>query len=61
VAVFYREIMEALGGLGVPTRIHAVPNEVEPAIPFAENDVHAAYDGVAAQFAAWITGRNFPS
>jgi hypothetical protein len=49
VAVFYREAMEALGTLGVPTRIHAVPNEVELAIPFAEDEVHAAYDGAAAQ------------
>jgi hypothetical protein len=35
--------------LGVPTRIHAVPNEVEQAIPFAEDEVHRAYDGVAAR------------
>ena len=49
VAVFYRETMAALAGLGVPTRIHAVPNEVEPAIPFAEDEIHHAYDGAAAQ------------
>ena len=49
VAVFYRETMDALAALGVPTRIHAVPNEVEQAIPFAEDDVHKAYDGAAAQ------------
>jgi len=49
VAVFYRETMAALAGLGVPTRIHAVPNEVESAIPFAEDEVHKAYDGAAAQ------------
>lgn len=49
VAVFYRETMAALAELGVPTRIHAVPNEVEPAIPFAEDETHQAYDGAAAQ------------
>jgi hypothetical protein len=49
VAVFYRETMDALAELGVPTRIHAVPNEVEQAIPFAEDEVHRAYDGAAAQ------------
>ncbi|MFC4020203.1 DUF5996 family protein [Micromonospora sp. GCM10011542] len=49
VAAFYRETMDALAGLGVQTRIHAVPNEVEPAIPFAEDQVHTSYDGAAAQ------------
>lgn len=49
VSVFYRETMEALTDLGVHTRIHAVPNEVESAIPFAEDEVHKAYDGAAAQ------------
>ncbi|UWZ59657.1 hypothetical protein Daura_20850 [Dactylosporangium aurantiacum] len=49
VAVFYRETMDALAGLGVQTRIHAVPNEVEPAVPFAEDEVHTAYDAAAAQ------------
>jgi hypothetical protein len=49
VAAFYAETMDALAGLGVRTRIHAVPNEVEPAVPFAEDEVHTAYDAVAAQ------------
>ncbi|MDZ5447853.1 DUF5996 family protein [Micromonospora sp. 4G57] len=49
VAAFYQETMAALAGLGVQTRIHAVPNEVEPAIPFAEDGVHTVYDGAAAQ------------
>ena len=49
VAVFYRETMDALAALGVPTRIHAVPNEVEHAVPFAEDEVHKTYDGAAAQ------------
>ena len=49
VATFYAEIMAALGELGVRTRIHAVPNEVDPAVPFAEDHTHTAYDGAAAQ------------
>ena len=49
VAAFYAETMDALAALGVPTTIHAVPNEVDPAIPFAEDHTHAAYDGQAAQ------------
>src|ERR1044071_3959450 len=35
VSEFYRETMAALSDLGVETTIHAVPNEVENAIPFA--------------------------
>ncbi|HEU5469280.1 MAG TPA: hypothetical protein VFV67_01400 [Actinophytocola sp.] len=30
--------MAALTELGIPTRIHAAPNEVEVAIPFAEDE-----------------------
>lgn len=48
VAHFYAEAMEALGRLGIDTAIRAVPNEVEPAIPFAEDHEHAAYDPAAA-------------
>ncbi|MEU4560475.1 DUF5996 family protein [Actinoplanes sp. NPDC023936] len=49
VADFYAEVIEALAALGVPTSIHAVPNEVDPAVPFAEDDVHKSYDGDAAR------------
>jgi hypothetical protein len=49
VAQFYAETMSALTELGLPTRIWAVPNEVELAIPFAEDDRHATYDPRAAQ------------
>src|SRR4029450_6824241 len=41
--------MAALGELGVRTRIHAAPNEVDPAVPFADDHTHTAYDGAAAQ------------
>ncbi|WP_285493501.1 DUF5996 family protein [Actinomadura sp. NBRC 104425] len=49
VARFYTEVMRSLDELGVPTRIRARPNEVEPAIPFAEDERHASYDPHAAQ------------
>jgi hypothetical protein len=44
VATFYAEVMEALAGLGIEVAIHASPNEVDPAIPFADDTVHASYD-----------------
>ncbi|MFF7756158.1 DUF5996 family protein [Streptomyces sp. NPDC007971] len=49
VADFYRETMQALGELGIETRIQAHPNEVAPAIPFDEDRQHAFYDPNAAQ------------
>jgi hypothetical protein len=49
VAEFYTEVMDALGELEVRTRIHATPNEVEPAIPFADDYQHRAYDPHAAE------------
>jgi hypothetical protein len=49
VAEFYAETMDALADLGIRTRIHAVPNEVDPAIPFAEDRQHASYDPRAAE------------
>ncbi|MET0425760.1 MAG: DUF5996 family protein [Actinoplanes sp.] len=49
VAAFYAETMAALAELGVETQIHAVPNEVDPAIPFAEDQTHCSYDGASAR------------
>jgi hypothetical protein len=49
VAQFYGETMGALADLGMPTHIFAAPNEVDPAIPFAEDHEHATYDPEAAQ------------
>lgn len=49
VADFYTETMGALGELGIETEIQAKPNEVEQAIPFAEDYQHASYDPRAAQ------------
>jgi hypothetical protein len=49
VAQFYAETMGALDELGIRTVIEARPNEVDPAIPFAEDDRHASYDPRAAE------------
>ena len=47
VAAFYRQVMEALHGLGMDVRIYARPNEVADPIPFERDEVHCAYDGEA--------------
>ncbi|HSN50980.1 MAG TPA: DUF5996 family protein [Woeseiaceae bacterium] len=47
-ADFYHAVMSALDGLDYPVAINATPNEVEDAIPFAEDRVHNAYDADAA-------------
>ncbi|WP_193043594.1 DUF5996 family protein [Mycolicibacterium baixiangningiae] len=46
VAQFHDETMAMLGRLGIPVRISTRPNEVDPAIPFAE-DEQAGYDPAA--------------
>ena len=43
-ADFYARLMSSLADLDVPVRIHARPNEVENAIPFAEDREHSSYD-----------------
>lgn len=49
VATFYAQTMQTLDELGIRTTIQATPNEVERAIPFAEDHDHASYDADAAQ------------
>ncbi|BBX21502.1 hypothetical protein MTER_09130 [Mycolicibacter terrae] len=49
VAEFYGAVMSALDELGLHTAIQSHPNEVEPAVPFAEDVEHASYDPQAAQ------------
>jgi hypothetical protein len=44
VATFYRRLMDAMAALGLRVAIYAKPNEVAEAIPFAEDEVHRAYD-----------------
>ncbi len=48
VADFYSELFEKLSALGIHVKIYARPNEIEPAIPFAENTVNKAYNPEAA-------------
>lgn len=48
VADFYHQTLWALDQLGIQPRIQSRPNEVDPAIPFAEDTVHHAYDPDAA-------------
>ncbi|WP_281615730.1 DUF5996 family protein [Flammeovirga sp. SubArs3] len=52
VADFYQELFEKLAELKIHVKIHAKPNEIDPAIPFAENTTNKAYDKDAAQ-AIW--------
>jgi len=44
VADFYREVMAGLSELQIDTTINTTPNEVEPAIPFEQDDKHRSYD-----------------
>ena len=48
-ADFYTELFEKLSSMGIDVSIHGSPNEIEPAIPFATNEVNTSYDPVAAQ------------
>src|SRR5262249_30701558 len=49
VAEFYAATLSALGRLGIETHLVGKPNEVEPAIPFAEDYQNAEYDTEAAR------------
>lgn len=46
VADFYKELFDTLNSMGIHVTIYAKPNEIDPAIPFAEDDIHATYDAV---------------
>ena len=48
VADFYYELMALLHTLGIEVVIHAIPDEVEHPIPFADDHTHAAYDAAYA-------------
>jgi hypothetical protein len=48
VAAFYREVMAALHTAEIPVEINTTPNEVDPAIPFEQNETDSAYDPEAA-------------
>lgn len=44
VAHFYNKLFDNLKNTGIDAEIHAVPNEVDPAIPFRENHQPTVYD-----------------
>lgn len=46
VAGFYSELMDSIRKAGVEVAIYPVPNEVDPAIPFAENHAPCGYNAV---------------
>lgn len=47
VARFHQAVLDTLNSLGIEVGVSTGPNEVDPAIPFAE-DTHIGYDPVAA-------------
>jgi hypothetical protein len=49
VADFYKELFALLKSIDIHVRIHSRPNELEPSIPFQENEVNKTYDPKAAQ------------
>lgn len=44
ISNFYGEVMKKLENLGIPTKIHPRPNEIEPAIAFFEDQTARQYD-----------------
>jgi hypothetical protein len=49
VADFHRDVMASLAAAGHEVRIHDAPNEIDPAIPFAEDRELRAYDPDSAR------------
>lgn len=46
VSSFYKELISKLDQMDIEVDIYASPNEVDPAIPFIEDEVHKSYDAV---------------
>jgi hypothetical protein len=44
VAAFYKKLKKHLAIAGVEADFHSAPNEIEPAIPFNEDETHCHYD-----------------
>ena len=49
VADFYADYVSVLRSLGIDVKIRPVPSEMSDTMPFAEDHVHASYDGDAVQ------------
>ena len=44
VASFYKEVFDKLRALNIDVKIYAKPNEIDPAIPFEEDEIHQSYN-----------------
>lgn len=44
VASFYKELFQKIEDMGIECSIHASPNEIDPAIPFEQDEEHQSYD-----------------
>jgi len=44
VADFYHELFDKLKRVDIDASIYAVPNEIEPALPFKKNEINRSYD-----------------
>ncbi len=63
VADFYNEFMQRLRRLGIDIHIWTMPGEIENAIPFDRDRIHAQYDPIYAQkfwLALGFSGRPAP-
>ncbi|WP_374950502.1 DUF5996 family protein [Mucilaginibacter sp.] len=49
ISHFYFDLMSNLAAAGIEAEIYAAPNEVDPAIPFAENTKPCLYDALVMQ------------
>jgi hypothetical protein len=49
VAAFYKQVMDAVAGVGLPVHIWPRPCEVADPIPFEQDEVHRSYDPDYAQ------------
>lgn len=49
IAEFFAEVVDACGRLGVELAIDARPNELSPAVPFADDTAERPYDAAAAR------------
>ena len=42
--LFIKNLFDKLKALDIDVKIYARPNEIDPAIPFEEDEVHQSYD-----------------
>ena len=56
VAGFYRAVLEAFAGVGLPVSINPLPSEIAGAIPFDEDTTHGSYvpEHARLMLRAWI-------